>query len=62
MLACKADNMAAPSGVQSYITLNVKCKLNKHGFILLHKKMSTILIQFKEYKCIQKIVPCDLEQ
>jgi hypothetical protein len=40
--------------------LNVS--LNKYVCILLHKKMSTILIQFKEYKCIQKIFPCDLEQ
>jgi hypothetical protein len=28
MLACKAVNVAAPSGVQTSITLNVKCELN----------------------------------
>ena len=59
VLTCKAVNVAASSGLQISITLNVKCKLNKHGFILLHKKMSTILIQFKEYKCIQKIATYD---
>jgi hypothetical protein len=62
MLTCKAINVAAPSGVQTSITLNVKCEFKKYVFILLHKKMSTIVIHFKEYKCIQKIVPCDLEQ
>jgi hypothetical protein len=51
VLICKAVNVAASSDVQTSITLNVKCKLNKHVFILLHKKLSTILIQFKEYKC-----------
>jgi hypothetical protein len=59
VLTCKAVNVAASSGLQIFITLNVKCKLNKHGFILLHKKMSTILIQFKEYKCIKKIATYD---
>ena len=28
MLACKAINVAAPSGVQTSITLNVKCEFN----------------------------------
>ena len=28
VLTCKALNVAAPSGVQTSITLNVKCKLN----------------------------------
>jgi hypothetical protein len=28
VLTCKAVNVAAPSGVQTSITLNVKCKLN----------------------------------
>ena len=28
MLACKAINVAAPSGVQTSISLNVKCELN----------------------------------
>jgi hypothetical protein len=28
MLTCKAVNVAAPSGVQTSITLDVKCKLN----------------------------------
>ena len=59
VLACKAVNVAASSGVQIFITLNVKCKLNKHVFILLHKKLSTMLIQFKEYKCILKIATYD---
>ena len=60
VLTCKAVNVAASSGVQTSITLNVKCKLNKHVFIFLHKKMSTILIQFKD--CMRQIVTCDLEQ
>jgi hypothetical protein len=59
VLTCKAVNVAASSGLQIFITLNVKCKLNKHVFIHLHKKLSTILIQFKEYKCIQKIATYD---
>jgi hypothetical protein len=33
MLTCKADNMAAPSGVKKSTTLNVKCKLKKYLFI-----------------------------
>ena len=37
MLACKAINVAAPSGVQTSITLNVTCKIKKYVFILLHK-------------------------
>jgi hypothetical protein len=32
VLACKAVNVAASSGVQTSITLNVKCKLNKVRF------------------------------
>jgi len=32
VLTCKAVNAAAPSGLQTSITLNVKCKLNKVRF------------------------------
>ena len=32
-LTCKADNVAAPSGVKTSITLNVKCKFKKYLFI-----------------------------
>ena len=62
VLACKAANVAASSGVQTSIALNVTCKFKKYVFILLHKKMSIILIELKEYKCTQKIVTYDLEQ
>jgi len=31
-LTCKAVNVAAPSGLQTSITLNVTCKLNTVGF------------------------------
>jgi hypothetical protein len=31
-LTCKAANVAAPSGLQTSITLNVTCKLNKVRF------------------------------
>ena len=35
-LRCKVANVAVPSGVQTKIMLNVKCKFNKYVFILLH--------------------------
>ena len=37
VLICKAINVAASSGVQTSIALNVKCKFKKYVFILLHK-------------------------
>ena len=37
VLTCKAVNVAAPSGIQTTKTLNVKCKFKKYVFILLHK-------------------------
>ena len=36
VLTCKAVNVVFSSGVQTSITLNVKCKFNKYVFILLH--------------------------
>jgi hypothetical protein len=36
VLTCKADNVAASSGLQATKTLNVKCEFNKYVFILLH--------------------------
>ena len=62
VLACKAVNVASSSGLYTSIALNVTCKFKKYVFILLHKKMSIILIELKEYKCTQKIVTYDLEQ
>ena len=37
VLTCKAANVAASSGVQTSITLDVKCEFKKYVFILLHK-------------------------
>ena len=37
VLTCKAVNVAAPSGVQTSITLNVKCKFKNYVFVLLRK-------------------------
>ena len=48
VLACKAVNVAASSGLYTSIALNVTCKFKKYVFILLHKKMSIILIELKE--------------
>jgi hypothetical protein len=50
VLACKAVNVAASSGVQTSIALNVTCKFKKYVFILLDNKMSTIIIELKKYK------------
>ena len=50
VLACKAVNVAASSGVQIFIALNVTCKFKKYVFILLHNKMSAIIIELKKYK------------
>ena len=44
VLACKAVNVAASSGVHTPVALNVTCKFKKYICILLHKKMFTILI------------------
>ena len=37
VLTCKAVNVAAYSGLQTSITLDVKCKFKKYVFILLHR-------------------------
>jgi hypothetical protein len=34
VLTCKAVNVADSSGLQIFITLNVKCKLNKHAGLI----------------------------
>ena len=36
VLTCKVANEAVPSGVQTSITLNVKCKFKKYVLICLH--------------------------
>jgi cell adhesion protein 4 len=42
VLICKADNVAVPSGVQTSITLNVKCKFKKYVCICLHIYLRTL--------------------
>ena len=37
VLTCKAVNIAASSGLQNSITIDVNCKLKKYVFILRHR-------------------------
>ena len=37
VLTCKAVNIAASSGIQKSITIDVNCKFKKYVFILLHR-------------------------
>ena len=42
VLTCKADNIAASSGAQTSITLNVKCKLANYRRYLMSELVSVI--------------------
>jgi len=42
VLTCKVDNVAAPSGVQTSNTLNVKCKLATNKRYLISELVSSV--------------------